>query len=119
MMTRNKCILTILFLVVFTNSISAQKKDKTTAATKSMSSTATPCMDVLNLFTAPNVPKSGSAETPTVAGNWVYGPTPSNLPGKGLAQHPMLLVGENYDRMFLVNQGKVIWTYDTGTSYEY
>jgi hypothetical protein len=31
----------------------------------------------------------------------------------------MLLVGENYDKMFLINGGKVIWTYSTGSSYEY
>ena len=36
------------------------------------------------------------------------------LPGNGLAQHPMLYVGENYTKMFLVNDGKVIWTYQTG-----
>ena len=34
---------------------------------------------------------------------------------QGLAQHPMLYVGENYTKMFLVNDGKVIWTYPTGT----
>jgi hypothetical protein len=41
------------------------------------------------------------------------------LPGNGLAQHSMLYVGENYTKMFLVNDGKVIWTYQTGPGYEY
>lgn len=118
-MTRNKCALTILLLVVFTNFISAQKNDKTNDASKSMSSTTTPCMDVLHLFTSSSVPELGTDETPAVAGNWKNGVTPPNLPGNGLAQHPMLLVGENYDKMFLINKGKVIWTYSTGTSYEY
>ena len=31
----------------------------------------------------------------------------------------MLYVGEGYDKMFLVKDGKVIWTYSTGTSNEY
>ncbi len=88
-----------------------------TPTTKSAS--ATPCMDVLHLFTAANVPALGLDETPSPAGKWTNGITPPNLPGKGLAQHPMLYVGENYDKMFLVNDGKVIWTYSTGTSYEY
>ena len=41
------------------------------------------------------------------------------LPGKGLAQHPMLYIGEGCNKMFLVNEGKVIWTYSTGTGWEY
>jgi hypothetical protein len=83
------------------------------------SATATPCMDVLDRFTAPDVPAMGPAETVSPVGSWTNGITPPNLPGKGLAQHPMLIVGENYDKMFLVNDGKVIWTYSTGKDYEY
>ena len=88
-----------------------------TAGTKS--SFATPCMEVLPLFNAASVPKMGLDETPSPAGSWTNGITPPSLPGNGLAQHPMLCVGENYDKMILVNNGKVIWTYSTGTSYEY
>lgn len=117
-MTRSKWILTFLFFWIFTNFIFAQKNNNTKAAAKNTSS-STPCMDVLNLFTSADVPESGPGETPAPAGSWVKGATPSNLPGKGLAQHPMLIVGENYDKIFLVNKGKVIWTYSTGTSYEY
>jgi hypothetical protein len=83
-----------------------------TPATKT--SSATPCMDVLHLFTAANVPAMGPDETPAPAGRWTNGVTPPNLPGKGLAQHPMLIVCENYAKMFLVNDGKIIWTYQTG-----
>lgn len=75
-------------------------------------------MDVLHLFTAPNVPAFGPHEIEAPV-NWKMTESPAGLPGKGLAQHPMLYVGENYDKMFLVNEGKVIWTYSTGTSYEY
>jgi len=31
----------------------------------------------------------------------------------------MLYVGEGYNKMFLVNQGKIIWTYSTGKGNEY
>lgn len=85
----------------------------------SRSASVTPCMNVLDRFTAANVPEMGPDETFAPAGKWTNGVTPPNLPGKGLAQHPMLIVGENYDKIFLVDHGKVIWTYSTGTSYEY
>jgi hypothetical protein len=82
-------------------------------------SSATPCMAVLGRFTAPDVPAFGSAETASPVGKWTNAVTPAGLPGNGLAQHPMLYVGENYTKMFLVNDGKVIWTYQTGPGYEY
>jgi hypothetical protein len=75
--------------------------------------TATPCMDVLDRFTAPNVPALGPAEEFVPSGN----PTaiiPPGLPGNGLAQHPMLYIGENCNKIFLVKGGKVIWTYSVG-----
>jgi hypothetical protein len=96
-------------LVCASIDLSAQKK----------LSSATPCMDVLPLFTAASVPTAGPDETPAKVGSWVNGVTPPDLPGMGAAQHPMLLVGENYDKMFLVKDGKVIWTYSSGSSYEY
>lgn len=80
---------------------------------------ATPCLDALVRFTAPGVPETGPDETPSPVGKWADAATPANLPGKGLAQHPMIYLGEGYDKMFVVNDGKVIWTYSTGTSYEY
>ncbi len=80
---------------------------------------ATPCMDVLDRFTAPGVPEMGPDETVTPPGRWPDAPPPAGLPGKGLAQHPMLYLGEGYDKMFVVKDGKVLWTYSTGTSNEY
>ena len=88
-----------------------------TTATKS--SLATPCMAVLDRFTAPDVPAMGPAETESPIGKWTNSVTPAGLPGNGLAQHPMLYVGENYTKMFLVNNGKVLWTYQTGRGNEY
>jgi hypothetical protein len=32
-------------------------------------------------------------------------------PGKGLAQHPFLFYGEGNNVLYVVNQGKVVWTY--------
>jgi hypothetical protein len=88
-----------------------------TPTTKTAS--ATPCLNVLHFFTSTNVPAMGPDETESPAGKWTNGITPPNLPGNGLAQHSMLIVGENYDKMFLVHAGKIIWTYSTGKSYEY
>lgn len=90
----------------------------TASFTGAQEMSATPCMDALHLFTASDVPAFGPHEVESPV-NWKMTETPPNLPGRGLAQHPMLYVGENHDKMFLVNQGKVIWTYSTGTSYEY
>src|SRR5215471_9909234 len=71
---------------------------------------ATPCLDVLPLFVAANVPAFGPSEI-VCSEKYTNGITRSGLPGKGLAEHPMLYVGENCNKMFLVKDGKVIWTY--------
>lgn len=104
---RNFIFLT-LCLTASSNLLFAQKKK----------ASATPCMDVLNLFTAANVPALASQEelAPLITSPEA---TPANLPGNGLSQHPMLYVGENCNRMSLVKDGKVIWTYNTGKGPEY
>ena len=81
-------------------------------------STATPCMDVLGLFTATNVPEMGPAEIACPPRKNVGAPQPAGLPGNGLAEHPMLYVGEGYNKIFLINDGKIIWTYQTGPGNE-
>ncbi len=71
-------------------------------------------LGVLDQFAAPDVPVLGPAEAGPIERNW---PAPSILPdrpGRGIAQHPMLYAGEGYNTIFLVNQGKVIWTFSTG-----
>lgn len=88
----------------------------TTGVTKV--SAATPYMDVLHLFTAPEVPALAPSEI-AVPDRPANATVRDGLPGKGLAQHPMLLVGENYNKMFLVNEGKVIWTYAIGPRPEF
>ena len=78
-----------------------------------------PLMPLLDRFSAPGVPELGPAETPVPPRNPSTRPAPANLPGKGLAQHPMLYIGEGYNKMFLINAGKIIWTYSTGRGNEY
>jgi hypothetical protein len=73
---------------------------------------------VMPLFTAPNVPNMGPSETEAPSPKVVL-PVPPRLPGKGMAQHSMLYIGEGYNKMFLVNKGKIIWTYSTGPGNEY
>jgi len=75
-------------------------------------------MDVLPLFTAPNVPQMAPAEAEAPR-HWKEIPAPDGLPGKGIAQHPMLYIGEGYNKIILVDKGKVIWTYSTGSGNEY
>jgi hypothetical protein len=84
-------------------------------------SSATPALDALPLFTAANVPEVGPEEQPVDPPNWKVSTneTDASLPGGGLARHPMLYIGEGCNKMFLVNNGKVIWTYSTGKGWEY
>ena len=81
-----------------------------------MQNNNTPLMDLLSLFTAPDVPEYGPGEIPCSIPRFdpKAEPTPENWPGDGLAQHTMLYVGEGCNRMFLVHEGRVIWSYDTG-----
>jgi hypothetical protein len=79
----------------------------------------TPALEVLPQFTAANVPALGPDEIPVDPPNWKVSPPDKTLPGKGLAQHPMLYIGEGCNKMFLINGGKVVWTYSTGKGWEY
>ena len=91
------------------------------SAVKTVSLSKAPCMDVLGKFTASDVPALGPAETDVPAPRWSTNAltTLEGLPGNGMAQHPMLYIGEGYNKMFVVNKGKVIWTYSTGRGFEY
>lgn len=81
-------------------------------------SRATPLMRLLGRFAAADVPAMGPAET-EVAPLKSEQPTPPGLPGKGMAQHPMLYLGEGYNKLLLMNKGRIIWTYSTGPGWEY
>jgi hypothetical protein len=77
-----------------------------------------PLISQLGRFSAPGVPDLGPAETAVAPRTWDK-PIPSGLPGNGIAQHPMLYVGEGYNKIFVVNNGKIVWTYSTGSGWEY
>jgi hypothetical protein len=87
-------------------------------AVKSKLMRRTPLMNQLRRFSASDVPEIGPSETAVLPLAWDQ-PIPANLPGKGLAQHPMLYIGEGYNKIFLVNDGKIMWSYSTGPGWEY
>jgi len=68
---------------------------------------------VLARFTAADVPELGPGEQ-TVPRTWTDPASAPELPGHGIAEHPMLYAGEGYNNILLVNGGKVIWNYFTG-----
>jgi len=72
----------------------------------------------LGRFTASDVPAIGPAETAVEPRKWSQ-PIPPGLPGNGMSQHPMLYIGEGYNKILLVNDGKIVWTYSTGSGWEY
>ena len=53
-----------------------------------------PLMGQLDRFTSADVPAMGDAEIAVPPRKPTTRPDPSGLPGNGLAQHPMLYVGE-------------------------
>jgi hypothetical protein len=84
------------------------------------SGTSFPARDALPRFTAADVPATGADELPVDPPRWtVSGDAGMALPGRGLAQHAMLYLGEGCNTLFLINEGKVVWTYATGTGWEY
>src|SRR5439155_3432009 len=79
-----------------------------------------PLLKILDQFTAADVAERGPGEAGPMTRTWwdpTTVPSASTLPapvGNGIAQHPMLYAGEGYNTLFLVNNGKVIWTYSSG-----
>jgi hypothetical protein len=87
-------------------------------ATRSENTNSEPLVKLLPRFESSSVPAMSAEEVE--APNFRPGsPQADDLPGKGMAQHPMLYIGEGYNKMFLVNQGKIVWTYSTGPGNEY
>jgi hypothetical protein len=111
---RGACAVTVSLCLIFVIRVSASGL----AGGSARPATDKPLIKILPLFTAAGVPQMGPAET-EVAPLKDPGPVPPGLPGKGMAQHPMLYIGEGYNKMFLVNKNKIIWTYSTGPGNEY
>ena len=78
--------------------------------------------ELLPLFTAENVPENGPDEDLNLGGpfGWMTDSVTqsADLPGEGLARYPMIYIGEGYNRIFIVDDGKVVWKYDTGDGNE-
>ena len=68
---------------------------------------------VLPLYTVTRVPAVGPEELP-VGDLKPWTARPGDLPEGGALQRPMLYIGEGYNRIYLVDHGKAVWTYDTG-----
>ena len=86
-----------------------------------MSSTSFSLLSRIALFTDPSIPAFAPSEEEIDPPSWkVSDPDPELwLPGNGLAQHSMLLVGEGCNRMFLVHGGRIVWTFCAGKGWEY
>jgi hypothetical protein len=108
------CIAGLAMVIVCLSTFARNVQDAQTAKP----SRATPLMAQLGRFTAAGVPAMGPAETEVAPRAWDK-PIPSGLPGNGIAQHPMLYIGEGYNKILLVNNGKIVWTYSTGSGWEY
>jgi hypothetical protein len=56
---------------------------------------------------------TGCAVSAQTQGKGNLAPSPSPLPGKGLAEHDFMYAGESHDRrIFIVRHGEVVWNYD-------
>lgn len=78
-------------------------------------------LQTLSLFADPTIPAFAPSEEEIDPPTWRVAPSDPalTLPGKGLAQHSMLLVGEGCNRMFLVHNGRILWTLCAGKGWEY
>lgn len=108
------CLAIVSPSVSFCQGVASGKQPAVTAKPAS----AIPITDVLPLFTALNVPKMAPAEAEAPR-HWKETPVPVGLPGNGIAQHPMLYIGESYNKILLVDKGKIVWTYSTRSGNEY
>jgi hypothetical protein len=80
-----------------------------------------PLLGILSRFTASGVPVFGPSEIQVDPPRWTALPEfqDAKAVGHGLAEHPMLYIGEGCNTMFVISQGKVIWTYSTGKGWEF
>ena len=68
-----------------------------------------PMLAVLDQFE--HAPATGPNEAPMPVRTVPTNSVAAHWPGKGLAQHPFLYYGEGNNVLYVVNHGKVIWTY--------
>ena len=80
-----------------------------------------PLEHALRRYLATDIPAWGEAEAEIDPPSWTVseeGCDP-DLPGGGLARHDMLYIGEGNNRMYLIHDGRVAWTFDAGKGWEY
>ncbi|HTX22343.1 MAG TPA: hypothetical protein VMD27_10885 [Candidatus Aquilonibacter sp.] len=68
-----------------------------------------PMLSVLDQFD--HAPATGPGEAPMPVRPLPTNSVTMNWPGDGLAQHPFLYYGEGNNVLYVVNHGKVVWTY--------
>jgi outer membrane protein assembly factor BamB len=68
-----------------------------------------PMLSVLEQFE--HAPAMGPGETNAPVRALPTNSLTMNWPGKGLAQHPFLFYGEGNNVLYVVNHGRVVWTY--------
>ena len=78
----------------------------------------TPCLDLLKRFHAVDINYKAPEEIESDAPRWERVPEDTTLPGGGMARYPFVYVGEDDGKIMVVDQGKVIWVYDTGSEPE-
>ena len=105
-------------LALLSASCSSVNGGPSAASSGAMASGTTPLMAQLARFSSASVPAMGPADTAVPARMWDK-PIPAGLPGNGIAEHPMVLVGEGHNTIFVVDKGRIIWTYSTGPGWEY
>lgn len=78
--------------------------------------------ELLPLFTSSDIPAVGPDEDLDIGGpfSWIDSTkvTPAEWPGEGLGRYPMLLVGEGYNRICIIAEGKLVWKFDAGRGWE-
>lgn len=117
-MRTRRVILLCLGLSLVACAHGTRKAASAPSVTKEDRQAVPPLLALLPRFTASDVPARGPGEPEPQPRNW---PTPELLParpGRGIAQHPMLFIGEGYNTIFLIDDGQVIWTYNTGPGNE-
>ena len=78
----------------------------------------TPCLKALEYYRTLDPAYRAPEEIQSDVAYWDKSEPDDTLPGGGMFRHPFLYVGEEDGRIIIVDQGKVLWCYDTGSEAE-
>ena len=79
-------------------------------------------LPLIGEFLKEDIPSIGPGEDTDIdPPDWQKSETgnPALFPGGGLSRHSMLYVGEGCNKIYLIHDGKSIWTYSTGKGWEH